>query len=143
MILWLTLLLSIGAPYQKEAQKKEMATVIVYHQRGYSSTRFDLWLDNIPLAKPLRRNSSVTFQVPAGEISLLTKVRVKSPFLRNNHYLINVEAGNTYYLKADLEYVFPATRLSLEVSNSQEYAKVEARLEKIVISTGRSSKEHD
>ena len=91
----------------------------------------------------MRRNSSVTFQVPAGEISLHTKVRVKSPFLKNNHYLIDVQAGNTYYLKADLEYVFPTTRLSLEVSNSQEYAKVESRLEKIVISTGRSSEEHD
>lgn len=125
-------------------QDKDEATIIVFHQRGYySGARFELWLDSIPLAKPLRRNSSVTFQVPSGEISLHTKVRVKSPFLRDNHYLINVQSGNTYYLKAELEYVFPATRLSLAVSNSQEYAKVESKLNKVVISSGRSEEEHD
>lgn len=128
MVWWLLVMARV---YDVPMQQEDLATIIVYRGSSYGGEPFDLWVADQPILLSMKNNTSVEFYVPAGELALSTK---RSVFLqRENKYLIPVEAGHTYYLKAELEYVFPVTKLRLAVSNSKHYLKIAPKLNKIVV----------
>lgn len=125
MLLLVNLLFSLlfGQPEQK------FATVVIFQAGTYGRHQFDLIVEDQPLMEPMKRNTSVEFKVPAGDVDIRTE---KTRYLQDSgHYVIEVEEGNTYYLQAEIAYEFPKTIMRLSVVNSNAYKKVEKKLTKI------------
>ncbi len=139
-MIWFTFILSLVSLGQENFQQEDdLATVIIFRGSGYGTHRFDLWVEDYPLLEPMKSNTSISFQVPAGDLELSTK---KTSYLqRGNEYVIAVEAGSVYYLKAESEYTFPVTQLKLVVSNSGQYLKLAPKLKKIFVSGTPSRKD--
>lgn len=127
--------LVLGANSQKT---DELATVVIFQTGRYGEQEFDLWLNDKSIMTPFKKNISITIQVNPGEIDL--KVKRTRYLQSDSHYLMEVKAGSTYYLKASLQYNFPTTGLALTVENSEQYLKVEHKLKKIFLNVSTFNK---
>ncbi len=130
-MLTLIALLSCGITFFFQANPQtpnDLATVVIFQAGRYGEQEFDLLLNDKSVLTPFKKNTSITIEINPGEIDIKLK---RTRYLQSdNHYVMKVEAGSTYYLKASLEYDFPTTGLALTVENSEQYQKIKHKLNK-------------
>lgn len=137
----LTLFTLLSCFFQTTPQTShDLATVVIFQAGRYGDQEFDLLLNDESVLTPFKKNTSITFKINPGEIDIKLK---RTRYLQSdNHYVMEVEAGSTYYLKASLEYEFPTTGLALSVENSEQYQKVKHKLNKVFLNVTASNEDN-
>ncbi|MEM9327805.1 MAG: hypothetical protein AAGA85_19200 [Bacteroidota bacterium] len=129
---WLTaLILTCGTVTFPAPLQKESSQVIIFRGGSYILQRFELWVNDEPVLQPFKQNTAITLTLPEGDVKVALSRGSSWGLHGSREYVIQVEAGRTYYLQAELEYDFPVTYLGLTVSNSQRYLKMLPKLSQV------------
>ena len=104
--------------------EEEVATIVIYYKRGFNMTSFGLFVEDEEVISSFRNKTYYVIEHPPGKISLETKGYLWRNLTEDKEYSLTLEAGQTYYLEALVEYQVLMTSLHL-VKRSSEVGKKE------------------
>ncbi|GHB38961.1 hypothetical protein [Mongoliitalea lutea] len=103
--------------------QEEYASIVIYVKSGRQLAVIDILFDDVPVISTLPKNTYFLIKHRPGKVSLKTKGRMWRNLIEERDYSLTLEAGNTYYLEAKMEYQVLMTSLHLVRKSSQVGAK--------------------
>ncbi|MBT0809686.1 hypothetical protein KIH41_00155 [Litoribacter ruber] len=109
----------LGENWGDVIQSDQVATVIIYRKRSGMPKKIGLRIDGKQVIPSLKTNTYYEHRLDPGKVLLETKGDI---FTELKQYSLTLEAGQTYYLEAVIEYQAFTTTMHL-VRKSEKTAK--------------------
>jgi|APTNR8051073442_1049403.scaffolds.fasta_scaffold00226_39 hypothetical protein len=111
------------------AAQQQPATLYIYQRSTFSrAVAFDVWINGQQVAVAFPARSYFILQAPPGVLNLRTIGR-PAYIAETKTFQLNVNAGQTYYLEAILDYDFMSSALYLVQRDATEFRRRQKSLQ--------------